>query len=138
MEAALSCLLLAVGFWALVLTRGVLDWVWLKPKRWERCLKEQGLKGNPYRLLFGDMKDMANMISEANSKPMNLFDDYTAPRLLPYFLHLINKYGKNCYVWMGPTPTVVIMDTDLIKEVFNKHHLYQKSRSNPLTKKLMQ
>ncbi|CAH9122900.1 unnamed protein product, partial [Cuscuta epithymum] len=31
-----------------------------------------------------------------------------------------------------------ITDSDLVKEVFNKHHLYQKQLSNPLARKLIQ
>ncbi|CAH9085577.1 unnamed protein product [Cuscuta epithymum] len=141
MEATFSllavCVASSVASLGIILW-GVMDWVWFKPKRLEKCLKQQGLKGNPYRLLSGDMKDIASMISEANSKPMNPSDDYIAPRLLPYFLHLINKYGRKCYVWMGPRPAVFILDPDLVKEVFNKHHVYQKPQSNPLGKKFIQ
>ncbi|VFR02335.1 unnamed protein product [Cuscuta campestris] len=135
---AVHNLLLAVGFLASIFFWGVLDWVWLKPKRLERILKQQGLKGNPYRVLSGDMKDLATMISDATSKPMDLSDHYIAPRIIPIYVHLINKYGKNCYVWMGPRPMVFITDPDLIKEVLNKHHLFQKPQSNPLGKKLVQ
>ncbi|CAH9116696.1 unnamed protein product [Cuscuta europaea] len=118
---------------------GMLDWVWLKPRRLERCLKKQGLKGNPYRILHGDMKESCRMISDAvNSQPMSPSDDDIAPKLLPHFLQIISKYGKSCYLWMGPTPMVFIMHPDLIKEVLNKNYLYQKPHTNPLLNKLVQ
>nr|GMD35038.1 cytochrome P450 CYP72A219-like [Ipomoea batatas] len=45
--------------------------------------------------------------------------------------------GKNCYVWMGPMPMVFIRDPELVKEVLNKHDLFQKPRNNPLGRKLV-
>ncbi|VFQ75932.1 unnamed protein product [Cuscuta campestris] len=126
--------LLALGFFFLLWR--ALVWVWFKPKRFERILKQPGLKGNPYRVLSGDMKDLATMTSDATSKPMNLSDDYIAPRIIPIYLHLINTYGKNCYVWMGPSPMVLITDPGLVKEILHKHNLFQKPQSNPLARKL--
>nr|GMD75624.1 cytochrome P450 CYP72A219-like [Ipomoea batatas] len=112
---------------------GVLGWVWFKPKKLEKRLKRQGLKGNPYRILSGDMKELVKMRIDALSKPMSLSDNI-APRLIPYFVHLADKYGKNCYVWMGPTPMVFIRDPELVKEILNKHDLFQKPRNNPARK----
>nr|GMD31853.1 cytochrome P450 CYP72A219-like [Ipomoea batatas] len=114
---------------------GVLGWVWFKPKKLEKCLKQQGLKGNPYRILSGDMKELAKMTTDALSKPMTLSDNI-APRVIPYYVNLAEKYGKNCYVWMGPMPMVFIRDPELVKEVLNKYELFQKPRNNPLGRKL--
>ncbi|KAF3677333.1 Cytochrome [Capsicum annuum] len=77
------------------------------------------------------MKDSSMMIKEATSKHMNLFDDDVAPRILPFILETIKKYGKNSFVWMGPNPQVLIMGPELIKEVLSKNYLYQKPRGNP-------
>ncbi|KAF3618099.1 Cytochrome [Capsicum annuum] len=41
--------------------------------------------------------------------------------------------GKKSFIWMGPRPQVLIMDPELIKEVFSKIYLYQKPHGNPLT-----
>ncbi|KAH7512763.1 hypothetical protein FEM48_Zijuj12G0124800 [Ziziphus jujuba var. spinosa] len=60
----------------------VLNWVWFGPKRLERFLRQQGLSGNSYRFLFGDLKESSMMTKEAKSKPMNLSHDIT-PRVLP-------------------------------------------------------
>ncbi|KAF3653356.1 hypothetical protein FXO38_15678 [Capsicum annuum] len=77
------------------------------------------------------MKDSSMMIKEAYSKPMNLFDDDIAPKILLFILETIKKYGKNSFVWMGPNPQVLIMEPELIKEVLSKNCLYQKARGNP-------
>ncbi|KAJ7948834.1 Cytochrome P450 [Quillaja saponaria] len=43
------------------------------------------------------------MVMEARSKPMNVSSDDIAPRILPFVLQ-IQKNGKNCFTWQGPTP----------------------------------
>ena len=70
----------------------VLNWLWLKPKKLEKLLREQGLKGNPYRLLVGDMKEYFKMEKEAKSKSMNLSDDIT-PRVSPYYNQSVRIHG---------------------------------------------
>lgn len=40
--------------------------------------------------------------------------------------------GKKSFIWIGPRPQVLIMDPELIKEVFTKTYLYQKPHGNPL------
>nr|GMD36743.1 cytochrome P450 CYP72A219-like [Ipomoea batatas] len=136
MEAIYTLLGVCVSVGLLAYAWGVLGWVWFKPKKLEKCLKQQGLNGNPYRILSGDMKELAKMTSDAVSKPMALSDN-VAPRVIPYFVHLADKYGKNCYVWMGPMPMVFLRDPELIKEVLNKYDLFHKPKSNPLGRKLV-
>ncbi|PHU12685.1 Secologanin synthase [Capsicum chinense] len=104
----------------------------------EKLLRKQGLKGNSYRILHGDLKELSRMIKEAYPKPMNLSDDNIAPRIVPFFLETIKKYGKNSFVWVGPNPQVLIMGPKLIKEVFSKNYLYQKARGNLLAALLIQ
>ncbi|KAF3631432.1 Cytochrome [Capsicum annuum] len=77
------------------------------------------------------MKELSGMIKEATSKPMNLSDHDFAPRMVPFFLETIKKYGKNSFIWLGPRPQVLIMDPELIKEVFSKIYLFQKPQINP-------
>lgn len=67
-------------------------WVWVRPKNIEKMLKEQGLSGNPYRLLYGDTKELKHMATLANSNPINLCDDFL-PRVIPFYHHIIKAYG---------------------------------------------
>ena len=76
----------------LVYTWRVLNWAWFKPKKLEKYLRKSGLKGNPYKLLYGDSKELTNKLNEARSKPINFSDDI-AQRLIPFFLDSINKNG---------------------------------------------
>ncbi|KAL3502797.1 hypothetical protein ACH5RR_037246 [Cinchona calisaya] len=121
----------------LVLVWRVFNWVWLKPKKLEKQLKEQGIKGNPYKLLYGDFKEISTLFKEAHSKPINLSDDIL-PRVIPYFPEAIKKYGKNTYVWLGPTPLVLILDPGQIREIMQKIYLFQKPRANPLSRLLVE
>ncbi|KAM7266891.1 hypothetical protein ACFE04_009057 [Oxalis oulophora] len=58
----------------------VADWLWLKPKRLEKCLWQQGLRGNRYRLLVGDLKDLVRLTTDAKSRPMESFNHDITPR----------------------------------------------------------
>lgn len=42
--------------------------------------------------------------------------------------------GKRCFVWVGPTPRVLIMDPEMVKEIFNKNFIYPKAQPHPLYK----
>ncbi|EFH59147.1 CYP72A15 [Arabidopsis lyrata subsp. lyrata] len=110
-----------------------LQWVWFKPKMLESYLRRQGLVGTPYTPLVGDLKRNFSMLAEARSKPINLTDDIT-PRIVPYPLQMFKTYGRTFYTWLGPIPTITIMDPEQIKEVFNKVYDFQKSHTFPLAR----
>ncbi|KAL2497001.1 Cytochrome [Forsythia ovata] len=104
----------------------------------EKSLRRQGLNGSSYRFLYGDLKDLIGMMQKAKSKPINLSDDIK-PRVIPFFLKTLQKYGTNAFMWLGPRPLVIITDPELIKEVLTKNYVYQKPKNmNPLTKLLAQ
>lgn len=130
---AASCfiLLVIISVWGW----GVLDWIWFRPKKLEKLLNQQGLKGNSYRLLVGDLKDESALIKEARSKPINLTDDIV-PRVLPLAYSTISKYGKNSFSWYGQIPSVYITDPQLAREVMIKFDKFQKyfKTNNPLIK----
>ncbi|XP_060190235.1 cytochrome P450 CYP72A219-like [Lycium barbarum] len=116
----------------------LLNWAWFRPKKLERCLRKQGLKGNSYKLISGDLKESSKSIEDAKSKPLNVSDDDISPRILPYIIETIKKHGKNCFMWVGPKPMILVKDPEVIKDVFIKHAPYHKPNSTPLTKLLVQ
>ncbi|KAJ4893624.1 hypothetical protein Rs2_20418 [Raphanus sativus] len=122
-----AALLVAVLLW----TWRIVKWAWIKPKMMESYLRRQGLAGTPYTPLVGDMKRNINMLMEARSKPMNLTDDIT-PRLLPLALKMLNTHGKTFFTWLGPVPSITIMNPQLIKEVYNKVFDFPKTHTFPL------
>nr|GLL22760.1 cytochrome P450 CYP72A219-like [Ipomoea trifida] len=78
----------AVVIWA----SRVVQWVWLKPRKVEKWLRQQGLNGSSYRVFYGDTKEMATLSAKAKSKPINLSDDIL-PRVLPFYHLAVTKYG---------------------------------------------
>ncbi|KAG5055990.1 hypothetical protein JHK85_008500 [Glycine max] len=92
MEEGSCVCLVVILILALTLAWRVLNWLWLRPKRLERLLREQGLQGNPYRLLVGDLKEIMNMQKEVTSKPMNLSHDIV-PRVFSFLQHTLNTHG---------------------------------------------
>ncbi|PQP94609.1 cytochrome P450 CYP72A219-like [Prunus yedoensis var. nudiflora] len=117
----------------------VLNWVWLRPKKLERYLREQGFTGNSYRLLFGDTKDSSMMLRQVQSKPMKLSTSHDiAPRVMPFVHQIVNTHGRNSFVWMGPMPKVNIMNPEDLKEIFNNRQNFQRPSANPLIKLLVQ
>lgn len=114
----------------------ILNWVWFRPRKSEKILRKQGFKGNPYKIFFGDIRELVKMLGEAKSKPIGLADDIL-PRVVPGDVHTVGKHGKNSFVWLGPRPLVYLMDPDLVKEVLNKNNQFLKVKGgNPLTKLL--
>ncbi|CAL5342129.1 unnamed protein product [Camellia sinensis] len=115
----------------------VVNWVWLRPKQLEKWLREQGFKGNPYKLLFGDTKEMIPMMKEARSKPIDPYSDDIVPHFLPFHHHCVNLHGKDYFQWLGPTPRLTITDPKLIKEILFNYEAFQKPGMNPLGKLLV-
>ncbi|KAK9937711.1 hypothetical protein M0R45_014483 [Rubus argutus] len=91
----------------------IMDWVWFKPKKLETCLREQGFKGNSYKVFVrrheGELYPDTN---KQNPKPMNLSTSHDiAPRVTPLLDKIVKTYGKNSFVWIGPIPRVNIVES---------------------------
>ena len=71
----------------------IASWLFFQPKKLEWHLRRQGLKGNPYRLWHGDLKDMKSSTLETQSKEINLHDDISS-YAVPFDHHIIQRYGK--------------------------------------------
>ncbi|KAI9187435.1 hypothetical protein LWI28_028138 [Acer negundo] len=115
----------------------VVNLVWLKPKKLEKLLRQQGFSGNSYTLLHGDMKEMIEMTKQALTKAINLSDSQVhniVPRVLPFNHHINTIYGKKSFIWNGPTPNLCIGDPKMIREIFLKNEIFQKPKPNSLVK----
>ncbi|GFP87905.1 cytochrome p450 cyp72a219 [Phtheirospermum japonicum] len=132
--------ILAVAFASVVFiyTWRILNWAYIRPKRLEKILRKQGLKGTPYRPIHGDLKELREMNEEAKSKPINLDDDIK-PRVHAFITKTLEKHGNGSFFWFGPRPSIILTDPELIKDVMNKYNLYVKPKSsNPLARLLVQ
>ncbi|KAJ0961259.1 hypothetical protein J5N97_000759 [Dioscorea zingiberensis] len=116
-----------------------LEWLWWKPRRLERELKRQGLRGGKYRLFHGDLKDNARLMKDALSRPLPPYSHDVAQRVIPLVHQAIKIHGKMSITWLGPYPRVSLMDPELIREVLsNKFGHFVKPNFSPLVKLLAQ
>ncbi|KDP24085.1 hypothetical protein JCGZ_25742 [Jatropha curcas] len=91
----------------------------------EKKLRRQGIHALPYKLLYGNVKEMIKLATEAKSKPMELTHDIG--HLLNPLLHqLYMTYKKPFAIWYGMTPRVTIMDPKLAKEIMTRKSEFRK------------
>ncbi|XXG90477.1 hypothetical protein AAC387_Pa12g2235 [Persea americana] len=110
---------------------------WWKPKKLERYLRQQGIKGPTYRFLIGNVREEFSLIKQERSKPMNL-SHAIVPRVVPFLHRLVKEYGKMSVTWFGNTPRVIIMDPELIREVLtNKLGHFKKSKFSRVARALI-
>lgn len=77
----------------------VVNWAWLKPKKLEKLLREQGLNGNPFNCFsLGDVLDFIKVAKTEQPKTISLSDDII-PHILPYYHQSVAKYGKYYFVF---------------------------------------
>jgi hypothetical protein len=91
---------LVIGAVSLLLLWGCMrafEWTWLRPRRLERELRNQGLHGTVYRFLVGDLKENARFNREACAKPMPLSHDITE-RVAPLLHCTMNQYGEKPFL----------------------------------------
>ncbi|CAH1431097.1 unnamed protein product [Lactuca virosa] len=113
-----------------------LNWVWFKPKKIEKFLRDQGLKGSSYKFLFGDLKEMVQLTTQATSKPIGLSEDIV-PRVLPFVHKSVVTHGKICFTWMGNKPLVHVSEPSMIPEILANYNKFQKQKGgHPLIRLL--
>nr|XP_017242548.1 PREDICTED: cytochrome P450 CYP72A219-like [Daucus carota subsp. sativus] len=111
----------------------VFNWVWFRPKKFEKHLKKQGFQGHSYRFLYGDTKEHMSMLMATRSNPIPISHDVPA-RTTPFLCKLVREYGKRSFFWAGPVPRILIMDPETIKEVLNNNFKYPKPKIHPIFK----
>ncbi|KAK9085339.1 hypothetical protein Sjap_025750 [Stephania japonica] len=83
MEFFLVFSAVVLSFWV----AKVLIWVWWKPKKLEKLLREQGFNGTSHMFFFRDLRQLVSMTENALSKPINLSHNIV-PRGLCHILGL--------------------------------------------------
>ncbi|TVU35846.1 hypothetical protein EJB05_17753, partial [Eragrostis curvula] len=115
----------------------LLDRLWWRPRRLERALRAQGLRGSSYRFLTGDLKEFSRLNDEAWSKPLPLGCHDIVPRVTPFIHKNVGENGKVCFSWFGPIPVVTLTDPALVKDVLsNKFGHFEKPQFPALAKLL--
>jgi len=115
----------------------LLNKLWWQPRRLERALRAQGLRGTSYRFLTGDLKEFGRLNKEAWARPLPLGCHDIVPRVTPFLYNHVQEHGKTCFSWFGPVPNVTITDPVLVKDLLsNKFGHFEKPQFPALTKLL--
>jgi PHYB activation tagged suppressor 1 len=97
-----SSVLLAVvaALLALAVSRlwsyAVVRLVW-RPRAVARMLREQGVRGPPYRFMRGSTEDIRRMKAEADGVELDVHDHDYLRRILPHFVKWKDQYGMFCH-----------------------------------------
>ncbi|EPS70870.1 hypothetical protein M569_03891 [Genlisea aurea] len=133
-EIVLQILTYSLALSALYALWASLNWAYFRPKRLEAFLRQQGLRGNKYSSIHGDLKELKLITESAKAKPIRLDDDIK-PRVLGLIVKTIAAYGNESYFWIGPKPSVILTDPEMVKEVLRKNDVFTKPvNPNPLTR----
>jgi hypothetical protein len=88
--------------------------LWWQPRRLERALRAQGIRGTAYRFPAGDLREYGRLANkEAWSKPLPPRCHDIAHRVTPFLHRLVLEHGKTSMSWFGSTPRVTIVDPAL-------------------------
>ncbi|XP_076907361.1 cytochrome P450 CYP72A219-like isoform X2 [Bidens hawaiensis] len=130
---AISCALVVIlCAWKIV------NMVWVRPRKLEKYLRNQGINGNKYKFLFGDMKELSMMFQQSKSKTINIdHEDEVLPHIATFNHQSLQKYGRSFVTWIGWDPRVTIMDPEIIKDLLTKLNDFHKMRANPFIKYLL-
>ncbi|XP_068325780.1 cytochrome P450 CYP749A22-like [Pyrus communis] len=100
--------------------------LWWTPKRIQKLMASQGIKGPPYKLIHGNTKQVTKMINEVTSRPKNFSHDILSVAQ-PHIHTWTKLYGKTYLEWHGSQGQLVITEPELCKEILNnKERAYPK------------
>ncbi|XP_047321339.1 cytochrome P450 CYP749A22-like [Impatiens glandulifera] len=123
-----------LSLWALIT---FLHRIWWKPFHIQQKLHSQGLNGPPYKLLYGNTKDINKIICESMNKPLEQFTHQILPKIQPHIYEWLQIYGKNLLLWISYNPEIIVTEPELAKEILqNKDNDYPKRDGTSLLKKL--
>ncbi|KAG4210041.1 hypothetical protein ERO13_A02G019901v2 [Gossypium hirsutum] len=123
-------------FFLVALIKFLYEYMWI-PLRIEHMMNSQGIKGPPYKFIYGNNKQVTKMRMEASSKCLALTDDIF-PKVQPHFYTWINRYGKNYLSWSGVRAELVISDPELVKKVLrNSEKKFPKRKLSDIGEKLL-
>ncbi|KAK6931375.1 Cytochrome P450 [Dillenia turbinata] len=127
---ALSILCLYVLFTLFKL----LNKVWWTPLRIQRQMASQGIRGPPYKFLYGNTKEILKMRGISMHSPMELSSNDIFPRIFPHVPEWTKLYGENFLYWYGTQPQLLVTEPELIKDIFSRR---EKPKSDVFVKKLV-
>eukprot|EP00250_Pteridium_aquilinum_P003382 c13695_g1_i1 orf=197-1762(+) len=100
--------------------------VW-RPLYIQKSLRSQGIRGPPYKFLFGNLKEFSALTKAARASPMPHITHNILPRVMPHYTAWAAQYGVPLLYSLGYKPRITIPDPELCKEILtNKFGHFQK------------
>ncbi|KAL0921845.1 hypothetical protein M5K25_008958 [Dendrobium thyrsiflorum] len=116
---------------------GFLKKSWWDPIRITKMMEAQGITGPAYKFFHGNTAEASKLLVDSIDKSVELSHDIL-PKVQPHIHSWIKQYGRNVLTWLGPTPTLVIGEAELVKEILNdKDGVYPKGETPKFFKKLL-
>ncbi|KAH7443139.1 hypothetical protein KP509_02G021500 [Ceratopteris richardii] len=91
--------------------------LWLTPRRIKRVFERQGIKWLPFRILIGNLPELAALCEEAKSQPLSCIKHDYAAYAIPYYYRWIEEYSDNFVFWQGSQARFFLTNPDDVKEV---------------------
>ncbi|KAK1416213.1 hypothetical protein QVD17_32002 [Tagetes erecta] len=91
---------------------------WWVPTRIKYAMSSQGIRGPPYRFIYGNVKEISDMINKSTNSPMDI-SHYIFPRIQPHIHSWLHIYGKNILYWQGPQAELVVTEPELLKKIMS-------------------
>ncbi|XP_057784040.1 cytokinin hydroxylase-like [Salvia miltiorrhiza] len=94
---------------------------WVNPRRIQKIMEKQGVRGPKPRFLVGNILDMASLLSNSTALDCSSIHHDIVARLLPHYILWSKTYGKRFIFWNGVEPRMCLTETELIKELLSKY-----------------
>ncbi|XP_057865272.2 cytochrome P450 CYP749A22-like [Cryptomeria japonica] len=112
--------------------------IWWVPLRTQKFLRNQGIRGSPYKLLYGSTKELLEIKKHAQSTSSEIAPHDILHVVAPHIDVWAKRYGKIFAYWMGTQARIVVNDPDIMKQVLsNKFGHYEKPEPNIELKSLI-
>ncbi|KDP28355.1 hypothetical protein JCGZ_14126 [Jatropha curcas] len=116
-----------------------LCWILLwRPYVLTKTFEKQGIKGPPYKFIYGSIKDMKKLGVAASDIVLDTNSNDIIQKVTPYYHKWSSEYGETMLYWYGTEARITITDPELIKQVLsNKFGFYVRPWVRPTIKTLM-
>ncbi|KDP28354.1 hypothetical protein JCGZ_14125 [Jatropha curcas] len=110
--------------------------VW-RPYVLTKSFEKQGIKGPPYKLLYGSLAEMKELKKVARKTVLDTNSNDIIHRVVPHYHKWFSQYGETILYWHGTTPRITVTDPELAKQILsNKFGFYVKPKPTPSILKL--
>ncbi|OAY48819.1 cytochrome P450 709B2 [Manihot esculenta] len=111
--------------------------VW-RPYAITKTFQKQGIRGPPYKLLYGCLDEVKKMKKLANEKVLDTNCHDITSRVLPHYHKWFSEFGDTLLYWYGTHPRITITNPELAKQILsNKFGFYGRPKTRPILQNLV-